>query len=279
LAARFDFEIVSADAMQVYRSMDIGTAKATLDERARVPHHLIDIADPDEPFSVARWVPLAEAAIADILGRGRLPLIVGGTGFYLRALTEGLPTSPPADLEAQAPLWARFERDGLAPLLADLRRAAPTDAERTQRNPRRVIRALEVLQRTGRPPSAFPRTQPRYRYRKAILLPPLSALRPRIHERTGAMFAAGLVTEVAQLLARYPDRLTATQAIGYKEVVDHLNHEATLEEAMTAVETATVKYAKRQRTWFRREDVGTDGVVYEGVAEEGMGVLERWVEG
>ena len=253
LGADLGLEIVAADAMQVYRGMDIGTAKPTAQERARVPHHLVDVMSPAESFSVADYVRLAEAALGEVLERGKVPLVVGGTGFYIRALTEGLPTAPPADPAAQAPLWRTFEEEGIDPMVAELERLSPADAARAQRNPRRVIRALEVLRRTGRPPSAFPRTSPAYRFDKVVLLPAMDVLRPRIRDRTAAMFDAGLVDEVRALLDAYPETGTALQAIGYKEVVTHLAGRSTLQEAQLAVTIATLQYARRQRTWFRKE--------------------------
>jgi tRNA dimethylallyltransferase len=253
LAESFALEVVSADAMMVYRELDIGTAKPTPEERVQVPHHLIDVAAPNERFSVARYVRLAEAAIAETLARGKLPLVVGGTGFYIRALTQGLPTTPEADLEVQRPLWRRFEREGLAGLERDLYALSPEDAERAQRNPRRVIRALEVWQRTGRSPADFPLAQPRYRYRKRRLEPGPGALERAIAARTGRMFAAGLVGEVERLLRRYPGATTALQAIGYKEVQAALAGDITVAAAKDAVTQATLRYAKRQRTWFHKE--------------------------
>ena len=253
LAEDFALEIVSADAMMVYRELDIGTAKPTPEERARVPHHLIDVAEPDERFNVARYVRLAEAAIAEVLARGKLPLVVGGTGFYIRALTQGLPTTPETDLEVQQPLWRRFESEGLAGLERDLYALSPDDVERAQSNPRRVIRALEVWQRSGRSPADFPLTQPRYRYSKRRLEPGPDALERAIAERTEAMFAAGLVGEVERLLRRYPGATTALQAIGYKEVQAALAGRVTVAAAKDAVAQATLRYAKRQRTWFHKE--------------------------
>lgn len=253
LAERFGLEIVSADAMMVYRGLDIGTAKPTPDERTRVPHHLLDVAEPDETFSVARYVRLAEGAIAETLARGRLPLVVGGTGFYIRALTEGLPTVPAADPEAQRPLWERLGREGLDALEADLDALSPDDARRAQRNPRRLVRALEIWERTGRSPTSFPLTPPRYRYSKKRLEPGREALAARIEQRTATMFAAGLVAEVQGLLERFPASTTAFQAIGYKEVRSALAGEYPLTDAPEAVARATRRYARRQETWFRRE--------------------------
>lgn len=275
LAERSSLEIVSADSMQVYRGMDIGTAKPTADERARVPHHLLDVVTPDQAFSVADYVRLAEAAIGAVLARGRLPLVTGGTGFYLRALRRGLPTVPPADPEAQAPLWRAVEEGGLGELIAELQAAAPDDAARAARNPRRVVRSLEVLRRTGRPPSAFAVRPPRFAYDLVVLQPPAALLRERISSRTEAMFERGLVAEVAGLLARYPDQPTALQGIGYKEVAAHLKGELSEEGARRAVDLATQRYAKRQRTWFR----GERGARFiPGVGEEAGDELEEWLE-
>ncbi len=254
LAQDFGLELISADAMMVYRGLDIGTAKPTPDERARVPHHLIDVAWPDEAFSVARYVTLAERAIAEVLARGRLPLVVGGTGFYIRALTVGLPTTPPPNAKVQRGLWERLEQTGLDALEADLFRLSHEDAARAQRNPRRIIRALEIWERSGRSPTTFPMTRPRYRYSKRQLEfgTGLGELEAAIHERTETMFRAGLVAEVLGLLERYPDTPTALQAIGYKEVRRAIM-EDTLEGAPQAVSQATLRYAKRQRTWFAKE--------------------------
>ncbi len=269
-------EIVSADAMQVYRGMDVGTAKPTAPERAAVRHHLLDVVDPSEPFSVAQYVRLAEAAIQTVLARGGVPLVTGGTGFYLRALRDGLPTVPPADQGAQAPLWEAVAAGRLRDLDAELWAAAPVDAARAAGNPRRIVRSLEVLRATGRPPSAFPRLRPRYSYSTAQLLPPMTELRPRIAQRTAAMFEGGLVAEVAELLRRYPEQPTALQAIGYKEVASHLRGEAGAAEARAAVELATVRYAKRQLTWFR-SPAEAAALRIEATGEGAFGRLLAWL--
>lgn len=274
LGTRLPLEVVSADAMMVYRGLDIGTAKPTVSEQARLPHHLIDVVDPDERFSVADFVKLAEAAIQDVWRRGKLPVVVGGTGFYIRALSEGLPTVPEASQEVQAALWARLEREGLDALLRELAAFSPEDAVRSSRNPRRVVRALEIIERTGRAPVSFPLTRPAFQYDKVILLPPTSALQPRIALRTEIMFNRGLVEEVAALQRRFPAQTTARQAIGYKEVLAFLEGETTLDEAKRAVTLATTQYAKRQRTWFRKEKGAT---VYEALATDVVDVLERWL--
>jgi len=250
LAQRFALEIVSADAMQVYRGLDVGTAKPTPEERARVRHHLIDVVSPQQAFSVADWVVRAEAAIVDADARGVRCLVVGGTGFYLMALAEGLPTTPPADPGAQAPLWERLEREGVAALERDLAAAAPDDAVRAQRNPRRLVRSLEVLARTGRPPSAFPRRTPRVAVDRTWLVPTLAELDPRIEARALAMLDGGLIEEAAALDAA--SLATASQAIGYAEATAVARGELSRDEALAAIVTATRRYARRQRTWFRR---------------------------
>ena len=270
-------EIVSADAMMVYRGMDVGTAKPTEEERARIPHHLVDVVNPDKPFSVADFVRLAERAVGEVRARGALPLVVGGTGFYIRALSEGLPTVPPADPARQAELWEVFEREGLKPLQRELEAFSPEDAARAQRNPRRVVRALEIIRSTNRAPKSFGRTTPRFSYDKRVLLPSLRELEPRIEARTDGMLEQGLVNEVRELLRRFPDRPTAVQAIGYKEVTAFLEGRVSLNEAKEAVTLATIQYAKRQRTWFRKEP----GAVLLSLGEEARelaGWLERHAE-
>jgi tRNA dimethylallyltransferase len=273
LAKHFPLEVISADAMMVYTGMDIGTAKPTLAERTAVPHHVLGVVNPDEAFNVADYVRLAERAIHEVLKRSKVPLVVGGTGFYIRALTDGLPTTPEVDESVQAELYQRLEQEGLENLLGELESFSPSDAKRTERNPRRVVRALEIIQRTGKAPSTFPMTIPAFSYDKAILLPSLEQLRPRIEARTEKMFAAGLVAEVIALFRRYPDLPTAKQAIGYKEVVAYLAGQITLSEAKAAVTLATTQYAKRQRTWFRKES----GRVLEHLAQNATDELVNWL--
>ncbi len=273
LAREHDLEIVSADAMQVYRGMDIGTAKPTQAERSEVPHHLLDVVTPAERFSVADYVPLAEEAIAGALARGRLPLVVGGTGFYLRALGHGLPRLPPADAKAQTPLWELVAAGKLNELREELRAASPQDAERAGVNPRRVVRAVEVLRRSGQPPSSFPLSVPRFSYRTLVLLPPSAELRERAALRASSMFGSGLVAEVESLLAEFPQQPTALQAIGYKEVAAHLRGEYGLERAVDEVTRATQRYAKRQRTWFKAEPAAT---FVEASGESALDPVREW---
>ena len=275
LAACLPLEVISADSMQVYRGMDIGTAKPSQKEQAKVPHHVINVVDPNATFNVADFVAFAENAIRDILARGRVPLVIGGTGFYLRALTQGLPTVPPADPTIQAELWKQLEENGLEQLKQDLRTISPIDAERAGSNPRRVVRALEIIQVTGVPPSTFPYTKPAFAFSKLVLIPTLDVLEPRIVARVEEMFAQGLVTEVRRLMVRFPNCFTATQAIGYKETRAYIEGQTTLNEAKTAVVLATRQYARRQRTWFGRE---LDAHKIQGLAFEAEPQVRRWLK-
>ncbi|MDX2004588.1 MAG: tRNA (adenosine(37)-N6)-dimethylallyltransferase MiaA [Meiothermus sp.] len=253
LAERFGLEVVSADASMVYRGMDIGTAKPSPEERSRVRHHLIDLLEPDQGFSVAEYLRHAEAAIQGVIERGNLPLVVGGTGYYIRALSDGLYDLPEPDPLLQAELWEAVEAQGIGPLLEELEAASPEDAARVQKNPRRAVRAVEILRRTGAPPANAPRLEPRFRYKKFILWPPFEWLEPRLSRRTQEMFESGLVEEVRGLRVRFPGMTTALQSIGYKEVVRFLEGEYSLEQAQLEVHQATRAYAKRQYTWFRKE--------------------------
>ncbi|WP_243094237.1 tRNA (adenosine(37)-N6)-dimethylallyltransferase MiaA [Thermus thalpophilus] len=253
LGEELPVEVVSADATMVYRGLDIGTDKPSPRERQRVPHHVVDVLEPSEAMSVARFLELAEEAIGGVLARGRLPLVVGGTGYYIRALSEGLYDLPPPDPELQAQLWQELEAKGFAALAAELAQASPSDALRVGKNPRRLVRALEVLRRTGAPPVRFPKRPARFRYKKLVLWPERAWLWPRLEERARSQFARGLVEEVRSLLARHPTMPTALQAIGYKEVVGYLKGEYTLEEALMRDIQAVKAYAKRQYTWFRHE--------------------------
>ena len=253
LAEERGLEIVNADATLVYKGLDIGTAKPTKEELARVPHHLVDVLLPSEEMSVVRFLDLAEAAIADVLKRGKLPLVVGGTGYYIRALSEGIPKVPPPEPELMAELEAELKARGVDALFEELKRRSPEDARRVGKNPRRLLRALFILRKTGVPPVRLPWRKPRFRFKKLILWPERSALLPLIQARARAQFEAGLVEEVKGLLAQYPEMPTALQTIGYKEVVRYLKGELSLEEAIEADWRAVWRYARRQYTWFRKE--------------------------
>ena len=262
LAQVLNAEIISADSMQVYRGMDIGTAKASEAERALVPHHLLDVADSAEPFGVADYVPLAEEAIRGIIARGRLPLIVGGTGFYIQALLKGLDFSDgaqnPSIREAR-----RREAEELGPeqLHARLRAVDPDAADAIHpNNIKRVIRALEYYEETGRPISQLNREQAgqenRYDALYLVLTLPREKLYRRIDERVEQMFRDGLPEEVRRLKAQgVPRSSTAAQGLGYKELWDAADADdpAGLSASEEQIKLGSRHYAKRQLTWFRRE--------------------------
>lgn len=256
LAEHLDAEIISVDSMQVYRGMDIGTAKPTSAERARVPHHLLDVAAINEPFDAARFVALAEEAIAQVRARRRLPVLCGGTGLYFKALLQGLGQAPPADPQLRRQLRAT----PLTELLRELAEKDPAAYERIDRaNPRRVIRAVEVIRLTGQAFSAQ-----RVEWETPLVLPQGTAffgltrhpddLRRRIDERVDAMFRLGLVDETRALQAQgLSDNLNAMQALGYRQVVEYLAGVRPLAETVELVKARTRKFAKRQMTWFRRQ--------------------------
>jgi tRNA dimethylallyltransferase len=257
LAEQLDGEIISVDSMQVYRGLDIGTAKPSPVERARVPHHLIDVVDVTEPFDAAKFADLAHRAAEEIQSRGRVPILCGGTGLYFKAFLEGLGDTPPAD----APLRAQLEATPLADLLSELKERDPATFERIDRqNPRRVIRAVEVIRLTGKPFSA---QRAEWKSASSIQHPASfflgltrssADLRARIDTRVEQMFQRGLVEETRQLLERgLAQNKTAMQAIGYRQVVEHLRGERSLAETIELVKIRTRQLAKRQMTWFRRQ--------------------------
>lgn len=250
-------EIVSADSMQVYRGLDIGTAKPSGAELALVPHHLINVAEPWEDFSVAAYQRLGREAVEHISLRGRLPVVVGGTGLYVRALLHHYDfTAPGADRQVRAELEQQAGAKGPESLHADLAGIDPQAAARIHpRDTRRLVRALEVWRVTGRPISAGWHGQG-FVYDSLLVGLRVSTpeLYARIDRRVEAMLASGLVDEVRGLMQQgYSESLVAGQALGYKEIVAHLEGQATLDEAAEQIKLATRRYAKRQKTWFRRE--------------------------
>jgi tRNA dimethylallyltransferase len=261
LAERVGGEIVAMDSMTLYRGMDVGTAKPTAEERARVRHHLIDVLDPWESANVAWWLDRAAGACADIRARGRRPLFVGGTPFYLKALLCGLFDAPPADPELRRRLEAEAERVGPRALHDRLRAVDPTAADRLHPNDvRRVVRALEVWELTGRPISAFQQTwdTPAFAGRReeapplacAVLEWPRDELYRRIDARVDAMIEAGWLDEVRRLRER-PLSKEAVQALGYRELMRYLDGMCGWAETIAHIKTRTRQFAKRQLTWFR----------------------------
>jgi tRNA dimethylallyltransferase len=254
LAHRLDGEVVSADAFAVYRGMDVGTAKPDAALRARVPHHLIDVLEPGDRCDANRWVGLAEAAIADIHARGRVPVIAGGTPLYTKLLVEGISAGPPRDEAVRAMLQASYDADPRA-LWDELCRIDPIyAASRHPNDARRIVRALEVFRLTGKAYSSFHVTDGKRRSDISALQLGLqwdkAVLHARIAERTRAMFAAGLIDEVRRL--RQTLSPEALQAVGYKEVAQHLDGLLGLEACIAAVELGTRHLAKHQMTWYRR---------------------------
>ena len=255
LAGRLDAEIVSVDSMAVYQGLDIGTAKPSPGERARVAHHVIDVVPPSEPYSVARWLADAAAAVEAIRARGRRILFVGGTPLYLRALRDGLAPLPAEDPAFRRSLLDEIEAEGSAALHARLATIDPAAAARIHPNDvKRIVRALEVSHATGRPLSeAFaPAPDPGFETRMMIVDLPRRLLADRIDRRVDAMFAAGLVDEVRRAAAA-PGGLgpTARQAAGYAECLDLLAGRLPPAEAVRLTKQRTRQLAKRQLTWLR----------------------------
>lgn len=255
LAERIGGEIISVDSMQVYRGLDIGTAKPSASERARVPQHLIDVVDLTEPFDAAQFVRLANAAVSEIEARHRVPIFCGGTGLYFKAFLNGLGDSPPAD----AQLRTELEAAPLPDLLRELaERDAVTYGKIDRKNPRRVIRAVEVIRLTG---SKF--SEQRAEWKSTVHSPQSKViglsreapdLRTRIDARVDSMFARGLVEETRRLLEQgLAQNKTAMQALGYRQVVEYMRGERGLPETIELVKIKTRQFAKRQMTWFKRQ--------------------------
>ncbi len=259
VALRVGGEVISADSRQVYRGMDIGTAKPSREDRERVPHHLIDVVGPEERYNAGRFSREAQAAIDDIVERGRCPVVVGGCGFYVRALLDGFSPTPEVGPEARARIRAEAVGVATGSLHARLERADPVCAGRISPSDRqRILRALEVFEETGEPLSSWQARPREGGYSGGAVIVALrwdrETLYRRIEERTDRMFEDGLVEEVAGLrrLGYLPEG-TALGTFGYREVFDHLEGRSSLEETRLAVQRETRRYAKRQMTWFRGE--------------------------
>jgi tRNA dimethylallyltransferase len=258
LAPIWGADILCVDSMQIYRGMDIGTAKPTQAECRAVSHHLIDVADPSESFSVARYVELADRVIGDVLARGRTLIIVGGTPLYMMGLMYGMFEGPSADANLREILRQRAAREGTAALHAELAKVDPEAASRIHVNDlKRIERALEVYQLTGRRLSDQ-QTQwgaPQLRYPATVvgIRRDKEDLSRRINARVHAMIAQGLVDEVKSLLARPGGMGTqARQGLGYAQIISHLSGERSLEDAIEQIKIQTRRFAKHQRTWFRK---------------------------
>lgn len=251
LAERLGGEIVSADSMQVFRGLDIGTAKPSAAELQRIPHHVLDLVDAGQPFDAAQWLAAARAAVADVQARGRTPILCGGTGLYFRAWLLGIDAPAPSDPD----LRAQLEALPLESLVSELSRHDPSALERIDaQNPRRVVRAVEILRLTGRvwaprPPVAWPAGE-----RVFVLRRTAPDLRRRIDRRVEQMFQEGLVEETRRMLAAGLGRdRTALQAIGYRQVVEWIAGKRDLPATLAEVKARTWQMARRQMTWFRHQ--------------------------
>ena len=258
LAKEFHGEVVSCDSMQIYKRMDIGTAKPTLEEREGIPHHMLDVCEPDEDFSVSKYCEMATPIVDDIIARGKTAIIAGGTGLYMDSLIRGNDFAPfPATGHRQR-LEEKLNAVGLDAMIAELAAIDPESVDRAQKNPRRIIRALEVFYETGETITSHnlktqaipPRYDPLW---LGLDFGPRKLLYDRIDLRVGIMLEMGLEKEIRDLLSSgIPATCTAMQAIGYKEFVDALDGRCTMEEAADQVRQSSRRYAKRQLTWFRR---------------------------
>ena len=263
LARSLEGEIVSADSRQIYRGMDIGTAKPTADERRLVQHHLIDIIDPSEAYDAVRFAADAERTIVELIAREATPLVVGGTGFYVASLFRGLFEGPGRDPGVRATLSERAESDGPAALHQELERVDPASAERIHANDlSRVIRALEVYATTGRPLSEWqkePDRAPAFSARYVGLTLPREKLYERIDRRVDAMMTAGLLAEIEGLVSRgaLSQDMPAASAVGYRELLPVVERgEGDVTEAVALIKRNSRRYVKRQMTWFRSiEDI------------------------
>jgi len=256
LAKDLNTEIISADSMQIYRHMDIGTAKPSEGERVAVRHHMIDIIDPSEPYSTGRYIGEVQPIIERLLNKGKIPVVVGGTGLYIKAMTRGIFSGPSSDPELRSRLLA-MEEEEKGSLYAYLCEIDPEAAEKIEKNNiRRVIRAIEVCVKSGSPISSLQKDLTRplpYDFVKIGLTRERKELYAMIDERVDIMLKQGLQDEVKKILGMRPDR-TPLQAIGYKEIIRFLNHEIDLQEAVRLIRRNSRRYAKRQFTWFRQED-------------------------
>ncbi|MCG3156264.1 MAG: tRNA dimethylallyltransferase [bacterium] len=257
LARRLPAEIVSADSRQIYRGMDIGTAKPSAAQLRQAPHHFIDIRNPDEWYTAGEYGRAARGVVGEIMQRGRTPLVVGGSGFYLQALLEGFSAALPSDLRLRAQLQQRLQDEGAPALHRELAQIDPAAAARLHPNDgHRLVRALEVHRLSGLTLTELQQhasEPPAFRYRFFCLTLERHRLYERIDRRVLAMLEAGLLEECRQLLARgYSPQLNALQTVGYQEAFQFLNGEISHEEMVTLIQRHSRQYAKRQLTWFRR---------------------------
>lgn len=259
LAKNIDGEIVSADSMQIYKEMTIGTAKPTKEEQSGIPHHLIDVVSPDETFDVTQYRKLAEEAIEDIISRGKTPILVGGTGLYVSPMINGIEfVEAENDIEYRNELTKIAKEKGAEFLYEKLREIDPEAASKIDvNNVRRVVRALEIIRISGKTKTEVnkeSRKEVKYDYMVYGIETPREELYNRINIRVDKMLEDGLIEEVKSLVERYKLSKTAMQGLGYKEVVSYLEGEMSYDEMVERLKTDTRRYAKRQITWFKREE-------------------------
>lgn len=282
LAHHLETEIINADSMQVYRFMDIGTAKPTPEERFFVPHHVLDVVNPDEPFDAALYAQMAHSVVAALHQQGRIPLVVGGTGLYMKALTRGVCPGAPSSPEERSRLLRELDEQGIAALHHELKQLDPLLGARIHPNDRqRILRALEVFRITGLPLSHWQEQHRfgdcRYETIKIVLNRDRQELYRRIDRRVHTMMTKGFLSEVEGLLRRgYGPDLKSMQSLGYRQLARHLAGECSLDEAVSEIQRETRRYAKRQLTWFRGDPefqcFHPDG------ADEVMDHLTQWLE-
>ena len=258
LAHRLGGELVGADSVQVYRGFDIGASKPTASELGGITHHLIDVCEPDDPLDAARYADLADRAITDVHARGRVPIVVGGTGLWLRALLRGLVSVPAVDPDLRAALETEWDREGALAMHARLAAIDPRTAASVHVNDKlRVVRALEVYAQLGQPLGELRARHalgaPRYRDFTAFIDVPRAVHAERVASRTRTMLEQGLVDEVRALVARYGTELRALQSVGYKQVVAHVQAGVPLAQTEIDINRATLLYARRQRTWWKND--------------------------
>ena len=286
LAGQFQGEIISCDALQIYRHMDIGTAKIPPVERKGIPHHMLDIRDPGQDFSAGDYQRLARAALREIHGRGNLPFVVGGTGFYLRALIDGLFQGPSRSEELRVRMRKIIQRKGSGILHRFLQRIDPISAEKiAEADAERIMRAYEVYLATGKPLSWW-QQKPRdalegYRGLKIGIRVPRKQLYQRIDQRAEEMYQSGFLEEVQQLMRRFPKGSLAFKAIGYRQAIKYFDGKLTLEQTIEETKRQSRRYAKRQLTWFRTDpdivwlDEGPDRTGLQAKAED---MVTRFLE-
>lgn len=281
-AKRLDAEIISADSMQIYRNMDIGTAKIREDEKQGVTHHLIDIVDADESFTAAQYQTKALSCIDDIFARGRVPIVVGGTGLYINSLLYDMDfQSGVSDEELRSSLWELYDKEGEEALFLKLRQLDSKKAEKIDRkNIKRVIRAIEIAtyKDKNRDFSSDCPLREGYRFFLFVLTSPRTLLYERINERVLRMLDEGLVDEVSALISRFPltRESQSMMGIGYRQVISYLENEMTEEEMIEEVQKQSRRYAKRQLTWFKRYPQAS-WIEITNLSEEGEEVVDKIV--